>query len=111
MTDQGTWTLLTNHGAALLYVAEHPEATIREVADAIGVQERAGARILTQLRHAGFIRAQRVGRRNVYELDLSLPLRHEAGQTFSAGDLLAGLVDVDRWARTASAPGSRHPAV
>jgi DNA-binding transcriptional ArsR family regulator len=92
MPNDSTWTLLTNHGAALLYVAEHPDATIRAVADAIGVQERAAARILSQLREAGYLTAQRVGRRNVYQLHLSVPLRHDAG-----ADLLRGLVDAERW--------------
>jgi DNA-binding transcriptional ArsR family regulator len=97
MPEQSTWTLLTNHGAALVHVAEHPDATIREVADAIGVQERAAARILSQLRDAGYLTAQRIGRRNVYQLDLSVPLRHDAGGEFRAADLLNGLVGHERW--------------
>ena len=97
--DDTRWTLITHHGAALIYVAEHPDATIREVSDAIGVQERAGARILRQLRDAGYLTAQRVGRRNTYELDISLPLRHQVGRGLSAADLLGGLVDTERWER------------
>lgn len=100
MPDRDTWTLLTNHGAALLYVAEHPDATIREVADAVGVQERAAARILSQLRDAGYLTAERVGRRNTYQLDLSLPLRHDAGSAFRVADLLDGLIDTERWLPT-----------
>ena len=91
-SPRGTgWTLLSNHGAALLHVAEHPESTVRELADAIGVTERAAARILHNLREEGYIEATRVGRRNTYRLDTSMPLRHRVGRDISVAQLLAGL--------------------
>ena len=87
------WTLLTNHGAALVYVAGHPDATIREISAAIGVQERAAARILRDLRAGGYLIATRVGRRNTYQLQERLPLRHVVGRGHRVMDLLSGLVD------------------
>jgi hypothetical protein len=69
------WTFMTNHAAALLHVAEHPDSTIREVAGAVGVTERAAARILKDLRYDGYLEVVRVGRRNAYNVDLSRPLR------------------------------------
>ena len=85
------WTLITNHGACLIYVAEHPRATVREIAQAVDVTERATARILRDLRNAGYLAAQRVGRRNVYHLDASMPLRHPVGDRRLVRDFLAGL--------------------
>ena len=86
------WTLITNHGAALLYIARHPDAMVREIADAIGVTERAAARILHDLREAGYLKARRIWRLNVYELDPSQQLRHQAGKDHAVGELLTGLV-------------------
>src|SRR4051794_39649419 len=65
------WTFMTNHAAALLHVAEHPDSTIREVAASVGVTERAAARILKDLRDDGYLEVVRVGRRNAYNVDLS----------------------------------------
>lgn len=90
-----SWTLLTNHGAVLIYVIEHPETTIREAAAAVGITERATARILRDLRTGGYLRARRVGRRNVYQYDASRPLRHHQHRDKRVADLVGGLVDVE----------------
>ncbi len=87
------WALLTNHGAALLYVARHPNATVREVGDGVGVTERAAARILRDLRAEGYLRATRVGRRNSYEVDMTLPMRHASARHRQVADLLIGLLE------------------
>ncbi len=71
-----TWTLITNHGAALLFLNSSPSARIGELAEALAITERSAARTLADLRSAGYVRARRVGRRNVYELAPELPLRH-----------------------------------
>ena len=101
------WTLITNHGAALLYVAEHPDATVREVADAIEVTERAGARLLRDLREDGYLAARRIGRRNVYELNPNKSLRHPVVVEMSVADLLQGLVGEVRGLRELSRKAAR----
>src|SRR5687767_2649907 len=84
----GRWALLSNHGHILLYVAEHPDATISEVSDAVGLTERATARILSDLRQAGFIGATRLGRRNTYHIDPLRPLRPQITEReLRVGDL------------------------
>jgi hypothetical protein len=65
-TGSRSFTLLTNHGAVLIYVREYPDATVRQISDAIGITERATARILRDLKLAGYISVERAGRRNVY---------------------------------------------
>jgi DNA-binding transcriptional ArsR family regulator len=86
------WTILTAHGAVLLYLAEHPQAPVREVAAAVSITERYAARVLHDLRAAGYVYADRVGRRNTYRLDDSRPLRREVVRDRHVGDLLAGLM-------------------
>ncbi len=80
------WTFLTNHGHALIYVAQHPDARIRDVAEAVGITERAAQRIVADLVDAGYLARRREGRRNNYSLDLTRPLRHplESGHPVQA---------------------------
>lgn len=93
MRRRGTdWTLLTNHGAVLLYVARHPRATIREVAEGVDITERATARILAQLREDGYVVALREGRRNSYAIAHHLPMRHAVARDVSVAQLLGGLL-------------------
>lgn len=89
----GRWALLSNHGQVLLYIAEHLDATISRVADAVRLTERATASILRDLREAGFIVATRIGRRNTYRIDPARPLRPQiTARELSVGDFLNGLV-------------------
>ena len=91
--DSGRWALLSNHGQVLLSVAERPDATISQVAVAIGLTERATAGILHDLRQTGFIAATRIGRRNTYHIDLARPLRPQiTDRELNVGDLLTGLI-------------------
>jgi hypothetical protein len=87
------WTLLTNHGTTLIFIADHPDSTVREVADWVGISERSAARILSDLRSAGYVEATRYGRRNSYRIDLNRRLRHPATADRSLEDLLRGFFD------------------
>jgi DNA-binding Lrp family transcriptional regulator len=60
----------------LIYLAREPEATLRRVAEAVGITERAVQRIVAELEEAGFLSRRREGRRNVYEIHAGLALRH-----------------------------------
>ena len=92
MSDEPGWTFLTNHGAVLLYVALHPDATIRQVAEGVDITERATARILAQLRADGYVVATRRGRRNSYAISSQLPMRHSAARGLTVKQLLEGLL-------------------
>jgi hypothetical protein len=80
--------MLTNHGAALLYLHANPDARVRDVADALHITERATARILADLKASGHLRVTHANRRNRYEVTGMLPLHpgDTAAQTLS--DLL-----------------------
>jgi DNA-binding transcriptional ArsR family regulator len=73
---QTSWTLITNHGAVLLWLAAHPRATMREVAEGVGVTERQVLRIVRDLTTGRMLTVVREGRSNVYSLNQETPLRH-----------------------------------
>ena len=85
---QGTWTFLTNHAHVLLCLAQDPDLTLREVAERVGITERAAHRIVTELVTEGALERQRVGRKNHYEVNRRMPLRHPLEQHAEVGQLL-----------------------
>jgi hypothetical protein len=70
------WTLVTSHGLVLLYVTSNPDATIREISDAIELTERRVADIIQDLSRARLVEISRVGRRNHYRLTPDVRFRH-----------------------------------
>lgn len=75
-TGGNEWTFLSNHGHVLLCVAREPEILLREVAERVGITERAVQRIVADLEQGGYLSRVREGRRNRYEVHAELPLRH-----------------------------------
>src|SRR5690606_3952101 len=86
------WTFLSNYAHVLVCVARFPDATLREIAELVGITERAVHRIVNELEAAGAIQRAREGRRNHYEVDPSAPLRHPLECDRTVGDLLAALL-------------------
>lgn len=86
--DRSTWTFLTNHGHVLLAIAADPELRLRDVAERVGITERASQRIVSELEEAGYLEVTRVGRRNVYRVQTNQPLRHPAEHHHRVGELL-----------------------
>ena len=73
----GEWTFLPNYAHVLICVVDTPEARMRrDIADKVGITERAVQRIVGDLEEAGYIHRMRTGRRNRYEVRKNLPLRH-----------------------------------
>jgi DNA-binding IclR family transcriptional regulator len=70
------WTFLSNHAHVLVCVAKNPDVRLSEVAELVGVRERTAHRIVHELIDAGYISVTKVGRNNVYSVDLEEPLRH-----------------------------------
>ena len=71
-----SWTFLTNHAHVLLCLAREPEVRMRDIANLVGITERAVQRIVADLEKAGHLARVRQGRRNHYEIRDDLPLRH-----------------------------------
>jgi DNA-binding transcriptional ArsR family regulator len=86
--DLPRWNLLTNHAHVLLCVAHDPGIRVRDIADAVGITERAAHRILSELVEEGYVKRERDGRRNRYEVRHELPLPHPLPQERQVGELL-----------------------
>lgn len=82
------WTFLTNHAHVLLVIARDPSVRLCDVADIVGITERATQAIVADLEAGGYLRRTRVGRRNHYTLDPAGPFRHPAEADHSIGDFL-----------------------
>lgn len=82
------WTFLTNHAHVLLCIAEDPDILLRVVAQRVGITERATQRIVAELEEAGYLSHEKVGRRNRYEVNPLLPLRHPLEDHLEIGALL-----------------------
>jgi DNA-binding MarR family transcriptional regulator len=82
------WTFLTNHAHVLIALYENPNLVLREVATKVGITERGVQRIVQDLEDEGFIRRQKVGRKNQYEVLTDQPLRHPNEAHRNIGDLL-----------------------
>lgn len=82
------WTFLTNHAHVLLCVARDPGARLRDVAQDVGVTERAAQRIIADLVDAGYLERERQGRRNRYRLHPDGPLRHPLERDHAIGEIL-----------------------
>lgn len=81
--------MFSNHGHVLIFVATHPDARVRDVADAVGITERRAQTILRELSEAGYVTAIRRGRRNAYRVHSRAKLRHPAEAGHTIGEVLA----------------------
>jgi predicted ArsR family transcriptional regulator len=82
------WVFLTNHAHVLLQVARRPDATLRQVAERVGITERAAHRIMADLVADGYVTRTRVGRRNHYRIHAKRSLRHPETAGTEVGALL-----------------------
>jgi DNA-binding MarR family transcriptional regulator len=65
----GRWGFFTNHALLVLSLAQDNTGTVRELAQSVGVTERAIVAILNQLEAEDIIVRSREGRRNRYAID------------------------------------------
>jgi DNA-binding MarR family transcriptional regulator len=84
----GSWTFVTNHAAVLLCLARDPGIRMRDVAERVGITERAAQRIVADLAQEGYVNVRRVGRRNVYEVEEGLSMRHRLARHREIGEFL-----------------------
>lgn len=88
-TVSSSWTFLSNHAHVLLCVASDHEARLRDVAERVGITERAVQKIISELEEAGALTRLRDGRRNSYVIHPDCPLRHPIEEHQTVGKLLA----------------------
>lgn len=102
---RGAWTFVTNHTQVLLCIARDPGIRLRDVANEVGITERAVQRIVAELVEADFLTRTRVGRRNEYRINRDGAMRHPA----QAGRDIGALLDLLRVAGPRSPETTRAP--
>ena len=96
------FAFLTNHGSALLCIAQDPDARMRDIAADVDITERAAQRIVADLVEAGYLDRERVGRRNRYTVRTGLPVSLPASRDVDLNALLDVLLP------SSSSRGRRH---
>ena len=89
------WTFLTNHSHVLVVLARNPSLVLREVAQQVGITERAVQRIIADLEAGGIVEREKIGRQNHYQIRANHSLRHPIEAHRTIGDLLALLNSSD----------------
>ena len=82
---------MSNYAHVLVCLAQDPLMRLRDVAQAVGITERAAQRIVSDLEQAEVLTRIRDGRRNRYVLHLDKPLRHPLEAHCSIAELLGAL--------------------
>ena len=87
--EHKSWTFLTNHAQVLLCIARNSDVRLRDVAQTVGITERAAQRIVLDLVEANILERRRHGRRNHYAINPNAEMRHAAQQGYPLGELLS----------------------
>ena len=82
------WSFLTNHGRALLCIADDPEIRLRDIAAELGITERHAYAIVTDLTDAGYVVKEKEGRRNRYQVQNHLALPELPDRAQAIGQVL-----------------------
>ncbi len=82
------WTFLSNYGHVLVALSRDPDARVRDIADNVGITERAVQQIIAELVEEGYLTKEKVGRRNRYEVLGNMYLRHERESQVTVDDFL-----------------------
>jgi DNA-binding MarR family transcriptional regulator len=101
---------LTNHGLALLCIADDPEIRMRDIAAEVQITERAAQRIVADLIESGYLDRERVGRRNRYTVRASLPISLPAQRDIDLHSLLNVLLPSGSSAERKDAMPAATPA-
>ncbi len=94
-----SWTFLTNHGHVLVCIAHNSDVRIAEIADLVGIGERAAHRIVCDLVQGGYVVRKKDGRRNTYAVNYDQSLRHPLESAHSIGEIFATLAGKARRGR------------
>jgi predicted transcriptional regulator len=84
-----SWTFLTNHARVLIHISHKAQSTGLEIAQAVGITERAARKIIAELQEAGYITAEKIGRRNEYRVDIQRSLGRIGEREVTVGELVS----------------------
>ncbi len=99
------WRFLTNHALVLIHVANHPRSTLREIAQAVGITERAALSILRAMEEDDIISRKKEGRRNKYWVNFRALLDYPLGGPYSVSELVEVLTGIAKELRTIQQAG------
>lgn len=107
----GDWTFFSNHGHVLVCLSRDKEARLRDVAQQVGVTERAVQKIVRDLQDEGYLEVSKHGRRNRYRINNRKALRHSLQSGSTVGQLLTLLNKSDnaRTERARTQPAEVEP--
>ena len=87
--NDGGWTFLSNYGHVLVALSMNPDARMRDIADMVGITERAVQHIVRELVNQGYVTKDKEGRRNRYHIAHHAHLRHTLEAGVSLGEFVA----------------------
>jgi MarR family protein len=85
------WSLLSNHGRALLLLARRPSSRLRDLGEELGLTPRSVQDIVGDLERAGYLERRREGRRNRYVVRGDRQMHDPVSDDKDAADLLHAL--------------------
>lgn len=88
----GRWGLLTNHALVLIHVVENPRSTLREIAAAVGITDRAALSILRAMEEDSIITRRKEGRQNVYTVDIDALISYPSHGKYSIAQIAEALL-------------------
>ena len=91
--EKKQWTFLTNHSHVLLCLVNNPSIKMKEIAKKVDITERAVQNIISDLRKEGYINRERKGRRNKYQINENMHLKHPIEEHKTLADLIKLIYD------------------
>ena len=82
------WNFFTNYGHVVFVLSQNPKITTRDVAQTVGITERATQKIIADLEKGGFIKIKKDGRNNIYKVNGKRKLRHDIERGCQLDDII-----------------------
>jgi len=83
------WSFLSNHAVVYLHLVEHPGDTIRQLSDHLEMADRTVAAVLADLKLEGYISVTKLGKQNMYTVNIDLPMRRRPYARYSVAEFFA----------------------
>ena len=89
--DGRGWSIVSNHGYALLCLSANPDLRLWQLAAMVGVRERSIHRIVDQLVESGYVTRVKDAGRLRYQVHHEMPLGRSRLSEYTVGTLLDAL--------------------
>ena len=105
---------LTNHAFVLIHIANNPKSTLREIAAAVGITERAVQTALRDLEIENLTKKEKRGRKNTYWVNYSGLVAYQLDGPYpTVGSLAQAITDLAQQLRDGTIsmdfPGEGEP--